>query len=208
MGVKQWPIDKCVDVFMDLCNQAFSEREFSGIAGIEQLTTAWHGSKYKTTPLLNALRETLGEELLFGGKKERSLEFPINVAVTATSGTGTEAVMISNYCRSPDPLDEYEFVRSDDPALEMQVFEAAAATSAAPTIFKPFYHTRTQQTFMDGGLYYNNPVNVANRERKLLWPDVADCRPDLLLSIGTGTNSNTIEKQLGIAGTNKAYVAM
>jgi hypothetical protein len=37
-------------------------------------------------------------------------------------------------------------------------------------------------------LYHNNPVRVAYHESKLLWPDVQDCQPDILLSIGTAHN--------------------
>lgn len=37
-------------------------------------------------------------------------------------------------------------------------------------------------------MYHNNPVRVAYNESKLLWPDVQDCQPDILLSIGTGHN--------------------
>ena len=196
MGVKQWSIDKCTDAFVSLCNQAFTDREFAGIVGLEQMATGWHGSKFKTTPLHNALSDSLGKDILFGGKKEQNPEHAIHVAVTSTSGTGKEAVMMSNYCRPPEMSDEYEFVRSDGPEFEMQVWQAAAATSSAPGYFKPFYNHRTNQTYMDGGLCYNNPINVANRERQLLWPDVANHRPDLLLSIGTGTNSMTIEQQL------------
>ncbi len=41
---------------------------------------------------------------------------------------------------------------------------------------------------MDGALYYNNPIKIANNERKLLWSDVAESHPDIMLSIGTGQN--------------------
>ena len=37
-------------------------------------------------------------------------------------------------------------------------------------------------------MYHNNPVRVAYHESKLLWPDVQDSQPDILLSIGTGHN--------------------
>lgn len=37
-------------------------------------------------------------------------------------------------------------------------------------------------------MYFNNPCRVAYQESKLLWPDVEDCHPDILLSIGTGHN--------------------
>lgn len=40
--------------------------------------------------------------------------------------------------------------------------------------------------FLDGAVFYNNPVRIANYESKLLWPDAEECHPDILLSIGTG----------------------
>jgi len=39
---------------------------------------------------------------------------------------------------------------------------------------------------VDGAIFHNNPVRIANYESKLLWPDVEDRHPDILLSIGTG----------------------
>ena len=40
--------------------------------------------------------------------------------------------------------------------------------------------------YQDGGLYHNNPIFIANTERKLIWPDVQ--YPDIILSLGTGYN--------------------
>lgn len=45
---------------------------------------------------------------------------------------------------------------------------------------------------MDGALYHNNPVRVANLERKLIWPDTQDFPPDLLLSIGTSCSADIL----------------
>lgn len=67
---------------------------------------------------------------------------------------------------------------------------SARATSAAPGYFKPFIHERTGIGYLDGALYYNNPVRVANMERKLIWPDTINLPPDILLSIGTGHNAD------------------
>lgn len=48
--------------------------------------------------------------------------------------------------------------------------------------------------YIDGALYYNNPIRVANQERKLLWPDVESHPPDIILSIGTScTPESTTE---------------
>lgn len=63
---------------------------------------------------------------------------------------------------------------------------SARATSAAPTYYKHFSHEPSGQVFIDGGIWHNNPVVIADSERKLLWPDVAHLPPDILLSIGSG----------------------
>lgn len=64
----------------------------------------------------------------------------------------------------------------------------ARATSAAPTLFKPFVNDRTNEGYLDGALFHNNPAKLANYERKLIWPDSEGHHPDILLSIGTGHN--------------------
>lgn len=80
----------------------------------------------------------------------------------------------------------YIFERPEHVADEMQVWHAARATSAAPRYFKPFRSPNTMKEYWDGALYHNNPIIVANHERRLLWPDVATSHPDIVLSIGTG----------------------
>jgi hypothetical protein len=39
-------------------------------------------------------------------------------------------------------------------------------------------------------LYYNNPVEIADAERKMIWPESALDHPDIMLSIGTGYDSS------------------
>lgn len=68
---------------------------------------------------------------------------------------------------------------------------SARATSAAPLYFTPFSHPNSKQTYYDGGVYHNNPINIAERERKLIWPEAKE--PDVVISIGTGYNLNSRE---------------
>lgn len=68
-------------------------------------------------------------------------------------------------------------------------FDRARATSAAPTYFKRLCHQASKQTYADGGIYHNNPIQVADVERKLLWPALKDCEPDIVLSLGTAYSS-------------------
>lgn len=187
LGAKQWSVRYCIQMFEKFCNQAFTEREFGGLA--------LHGSKYKATPLHDVLRETLGHKPLFGANDSLNA-FKTKVAITTTSADGNEAMILANYNRSRSPGDRQTFVRPEDHWNELEIWEVAAATSAAPLYFKPYTHQKTKTSYIDGGLYHNNPVNVANRERKLLWPDVADKHPDMLLSIGTGQNTFVTREKL------------
>ena len=61
----------------------------------------------------------------------------------------------------------------------------ARATSAAPRIFKPLHHEPSKQVYLDGAIYHNNPIQIADKERKLLWPMMQNEHPDMILSIGT-----------------------
>lgn len=129
-----------------------------------------------------------GEQYLFGGVQESDTAYMTKVAVTSTSGTGQNALIITNYGRQDERQLTYRVEFSLGSRIGLKVWQAAAATSAAPSFFKPFKHPRCDRTYMDGALYYNNPIKIANNERKLLWSDVADNEPDLVLSIGTGQN--------------------
>lgn len=71
-------------------------------------------------------------------------------------------------------------------AWKTLISRRARATSAAFPYFKPFCRDETGQNFLDGGIYNNCPAKVALLERRLLWGDVADRHPDMLLSLGTG----------------------
>ncbi|KAI4121212.1 MAG: hypothetical protein LQ338_006493 [Usnochroma carphineum] len=58
-----------------------------------------------------------------------------------------------------------------------------------------FCPPQSVKEFVDGAVHHNNPVRVANAERKYIWPEVDNLYPDILLSIGTGKNSNYIEAE-------------
>lgn len=68
---------------------------------------------------------------------------------------------------------------------ECTIWQAARATSAAPTFFKPMEINRPRPaiTYIDGGMGHNNPAEVALEEAQRIWPD---CSQFGLVSIGTG----------------------
>jgi len=63
----------------------------------------------------------------------------------------------------------------------MLMWEAARATSAAPTYFEP-YHVHESLDMIDGGVFVNNPAMCAYAEARKLWPE----DKINLVSLGTG----------------------
>jgi hypothetical protein len=167
---------------------------------LTSLTTIIHRSKYKTRPLRNALKESLGSSKLFGWPEGNFAAPSTKVAVTTTLHQPTEDQnrLITSYSRPPYDTPLYQLEFSANPDYSFSIWEAAAATSAAPSYFKPYTReaNSNKHFYLDGALYFNNPVRVAESERKLIWPDVADKPPDILLSLGTGQDAGMIQQQL------------
>lgn len=144
-------------------------------------------SKYKTREFHEALQEAFGEkDVLFGGRSRSTSQTQSKAAVTSTTSTGGRAIVIANYRRKDNSQADYDFERPHEPELERRVWEAAAATSASPTDFKPFVNPLTCRIYLDGALQNNNPARIANRERKLIYSEAADADLDIFLSLGTG----------------------
>lgn len=156
-----------------------------GVPGLGWIVSNYNHSRYETQPLQEALLEAFGEEqYLFGGQRAEMGVINAKVAVTATSSAGT-AIVLANYNRLCSEKLAYQFYRPEKQNGELKTWEAARATSAAPTYFKALCHEASKQTFWDGGVYNNNPINIAERERKLIWPDLAGREPDVVVSVGT-----------------------
>ena len=82
-------------------------------------------------------------------------------------------------------LRSYDTKWSDALSEKCLVWEACRATSAATTLFDPIKIGAYGQNFADGGLLYNNPVQILKQEATKMWPDRFDS--SVLVSIGTGS---------------------
>lgn len=191
LSLKDRSVDSITDMFTAMCDHAFTPR-LKGVPVISQIAQLFGSApKYKTKPLLGALKTAFTEDDdLFG-----SHDKPRNgarVALTATSATGQETILMASYRRPEDPMPAYAFERPHDPDMELKTHEAITASLASPSFFKPFvFHGKS---YLDGGLRSPNPAFIADRERKLIWPDVAE--PDIFLSLGTGQNRITVLQKL------------
>ncbi|RPA95785.1 FabD/lysophospholipase-like protein [Choiromyces venosus 120613-1] len=189
LGIKKFPIAECIEKFRQVSQQAFIKRP--GVGGIfGTLIEAQYHSRYKSANLAEALQNTFGEKtLIFGGQRDPTSEETTRVGVSTTTSTG-RAILLANYQRSALTYSVvgrpgYCFYRGETAEEELKVWEALRATSAAPRYFKSYYHKASGHAFDDGGIKYNNPVVLANTERKIIWPEQKERDPDILLSIGT-----------------------
>lgn len=106
LGVENWSVEQCINTFTGLCGQAFTPREFINIPVIGLLTTANHGSRYKTKPLEAALQASFQDRPLFGGSSQEG--HMIKVAVTSTTVLDQQPIVLANYNR-PDQRDPRDY---------------------------------------------------------------------------------------------------
>ncbi|KAK5175711.1 uncharacterized protein LTR77_000850 [Saxophila tyrrhenica] len=191
LSQKDRTVDGCIDMFTAMCDHAFTPR-LKGVPVINHLVQAFgNGRKYKTKPLHAALKTAFSDDLDLFGASDR-LRTGARVAITASSATGRESMLLASYRRAEDSVPTYTFERPHEPDMELKVWESVAAALANPVYFRPFTHHG--KTYLDGGLRCVNPAFIADRERRLIWPDVGD--PDLFLSLGTGQNRISVLEKL------------
>lgn len=199
---KDRTVDSCLDMFTAMCDHAYTPR-LKGIPLLSSLVQALgSGRKYKTKPLHAALKTAFSEDQDFFGASDR-LRNGSRVAVTASSATGREGILLASYRRPDDIMPQYQFERPHEPDMELKVWQSVAAAMANPVYFRPFsFHGKV---YLDGGLRSPNPAFIADRERRLIWPDVGE--PDLFLSLGTGQNRITILEKLSSRSRDNATIA-
>ena len=114
LSVKDRTVDSCLDMFIAMCDHAFTPR-LKGIPFLSQLIYAiGSGRKYKTKPLHAALKTAFGEEEdLFGFSSQ--FRSGARVAVTSSSATTRESMLLANYRRPDDPTPSYAFERPHEP---------------------------------------------------------------------------------------------
>ncbi|KAL8916178.1 MAG: hypothetical protein Q9172_006425 [Xanthocarpia lactea] len=244
LGIEGWSTQTCIKNFERLCDTAFTPRELHKIPVLGKLEVINNDyARYKAKPFEKILQESfsVSEQPLFGGQYN-NWQSSVRTAVTATSETGDQAVLLSNYNRSHDKDDRCKcgtinseieidkprqphtglkgqtYLKRNSPYGKRECFEnfilpsttdstyRARATSAAPTYFKSFRSARNDHGYLDGALYHNNPVRVADLERRLIWPETEDSTPDLLLSIGTSCNdaiNDAVQRSAGLLRQRK-----
>ncbi|RDL41162.1 Uncharacterized protein BP5553_01141 [Venustampulla echinocandica] len=181
----QWSVAQCLDQFQSLSTQAFQKSTWLNLkpfklvrSFLEVLLSFTTDSRYSSTGINNALKSAFGDNSPFFG----GFSGGTKVAIVASTTHDSSTCILANYNgqgrRSQDC--GYKFVRPTSIGKELLIWQAARASTAAPTYFKSFkgYH--------DGGLGgHNNPINLALWEQDTIWSRQKK-QPDAVLSLGTG----------------------
>ncbi|KAI6752499.1 hypothetical protein HG530_013868 [Fusarium avenaceum] len=210
---KHWSTDDAIKKFQALAKRAFTPRLGLGNSFTRAIAQPFYEFQYTSEGIEQALQRSFGNSNLFGASVDSSSSNRlktggkdwVKVGVVSCLQGRTQPTLIANYSRntvtnsgegkdtdgdcwqrltsSSLPLED-NLSREDEPSKDFKIWEAARATSAAPTFFQPYVHPETKRTYVDGALIYNNPVSLAYSEVNKIWP--GSLPPDLVLSIGTG----------------------
>ncbi|KAI0974552.1 hypothetical protein F4678DRAFT_458515 [Xylaria arbuscula] len=188
LGHQGWSVSECMETFKRLSKEAFTPHRSP--PALQGIATVFSHGKYRTNTLEEAFKKTFSEKILFGDPS--SPEGVRTKAAVVTTTLRGRVTLLSNYNRKTSETQLYEFYRAENAESEFKTWESARATSAAPGYFREFSHDLSEQVYLDGGIYHNNPIRIADAELKQMWPQREHRHPDLLLSIGTGYHKNEI----------------
>ncbi|CAF9903161.1 MAG: hypothetical protein GOMPHAMPRED_000112 [Gomphillus americanus] len=206
LGRLRMSVPQALDIYRTLGNSIFGSTRRKNVGGLNPFAT-----KFKHYKLMEAVREITqkyckihsncsgDDTLLWPDNSDRDVDNCWNicqsVCITARSAQGNSQAQ---------PLRSYEYehpgvLLSPDPYagvqdLDLTIWEAARATSAAPFYFKMFEKVDQNgkaRRYKDGGVLLNNPAEIARNEVMDRYATPHRVLPAVLLSIGTGVRKNT-----------------
>ncbi|KAK6531861.1 hypothetical protein TWF694_003026 [Orbilia ellipsospora] len=174
LGRLRMSIDECIQRYEKVMGKVFPDGTW------KTSSLVWNGHIYPEGPLEEAIKEIVKEKL--GSADAKLIDDSENackifvMAVREDKGNNRAPVFFRSYVNRENA--------SEFP--EVKIWEAARATSAAPSYFKPF--KLGDHNLVDGGLGANNPIGW-------LWTEMlavfGPARPtNCFLSIGTGRAKN------------------
>ncbi|HQS83897.1 MAG TPA: patatin-like phospholipase family protein [Alphaproteobacteria bacterium] len=136
------------------------------------------GPKYSTDGFEKVLKKYFGEQLLSN-------------ASTTVLVTGHNLSQPGN--REPGDYLFDSYAASRDPLRNFYMRHVAQATGSAPSYFKAAeiesVNAATRLKVIDGGIFCNNPANIALKAAKMYYPSANDY---LIVSIGTGYSNEAV----------------
>ncbi|KAE9364538.1 FabD/lysophospholipase-like protein [Stipitochalara longipes BDJ] len=183
LGRLRMSIADCRKAYEEISQQAFTPLH-SKANFVVSAFSFWNvGSTFDEKELEKAIKEVIGTSLKHGdsdpnrallqeNEEIHDIKRPCKVLVACTHEDVTREAIFRTYLH-PTKVRTKVFENC-------LIWQACRATSAAPSFFPPI--EIGGQKFLDGGVLFNNPVQLVYREAQDLWPD----KQPLLISIGTG----------------------
>jgi predicted acylesterase/phospholipase RssA len=150
----------------------------------------FNGCMYDTKSLRATLRKLVGDKGLSDAPEKPNQHRPLFIATAATEGDWTKLHVFGNYVRRADSSVTSPIIN------DCAVWQACRATSAAPTYFAPTQLEENGIKFVDGGVYANNPINVAVREARAVFGHDAKFRAIVSLGCGFASEAETSKSVL------------
>ncbi|KAE8442348.1 hypothetical protein EG329_003419, partial [Mollisiaceae sp. DMI_Dod_QoI] len=176
LGRLRMSLDECERAYLELSERIFTpKRSFSNYL-LRSKDFLRADGKFDHKVLEGAVKSIIARN---PGLDESTLlkdsDPQCKVFVCATRTGNTEPAIFRSYdTTKPKPLFK-----------ECKIWEACRATSAATTFFNPIMIGRHHQEFADGGVLYNNPIQLVEQEASVIWPDRMESA--VVVSIGTGS---------------------
>ena len=168
-------MDECIDAYLDLSKEVFNVDKV--LAG--HIPVGDDRCRFDYNILERVIKQIIQQKL--GDENCRMNAIP--KTANKTCPTFVVAKTAANINSPPTIFRTYRGDKTRP--SECALWQAARATSAAPTFFKPMTIDRPRPaiTYVDGGMGYNNPSELALNEARRIWPT---CTQFGLVSIGTG----------------------
>ncbi|KAL5635602.1 hypothetical protein ACGC1H_004415 [Rhizoctonia solani] len=202
LGRLRMSVSDAIEAYVKLSDRIFSQHKHK-----------WQEGKFKASLLENAIKEIVSEQSSSDGEDTRMFD-PLLQGNSQSKGCRAFVCALSSEnMEAKIPVHFRTYDSEWNPMPNCKIWEAARATSAAPTFFKSITikNEGIPITFVDGGLAVNNPTVRVLLEAKAVFPD---CAVSCILSIGTGQAktismskpsafSNAVVPDLQLAGAVK-----
>ncbi|KAF8542933.1 acyl transferase/acyl hydrolase/lysophospholipase [Trichophaea hybrida] len=174
LGRLKMSVDDCIKKYEELGQEIFAKKPKGGKLG--KFAIGMSASTLYTTESLQKAIQTViesREDILTNGLFLDASESLCRTLLCVTRVSTSK----------PEVLRNYKTLHPTEENYECTIWEAALATAAAPMFFKPARFQKSGDTFCDGGLKRNNPIN----ERIRGWKDPVAREIGCILSLGTRT---------------------
>lgn len=182
-------VDECIEAYLNIMDDVFKRQRVK--VGVGLKLKGQYDTKKLELEMKNLVKKRLGnaDALLDNRRGHAQRDHTCKVFVCAVRKETSQLVVFTSYESDPS---------SNDLLRTTKIWEAARATSAAPTYFDSIAIGQFGELFVDGGLGNNNPINVMWNESQRVFPTNGASRPGdmrvgdmkdqltCLVSIGTG----------------------